>query len=65
MTPIADHLSVEELGERYRANADACLARHCQAIWLLALGKLLSELAATTGFVQRWLGAAGHLQIPL
>lgn len=55
MAHIVDHLSVEELGARYRASADACLARHYQAIWLLAQGRRLSEVAATTGFVQRWL----------
>ena len=55
MAHIADHLSVEELGALYRASQDACLARHYQAIWLLAQGQTLSEVAATTGFVQRWL----------
>lgn len=55
MAHIADHLSVEELGKRYRSSADACTARHYQAIWLLAQGRRLSEVAATTGFVQRWL----------
>ena len=55
MAHIVDHLSVEELGRRYRASEDACTARHYQAIWLLAHGKLLSEVAATIGFVQRWL----------
>lgn len=55
MAHIVDHLSVEELGERYRASEDACTARHYQAIWLLAQGQRLSDVAATTGFVQRWL----------
>jgi len=55
MAHIVDHLSVEELGARYRASEDACLARHYQAIWLLAQGRRLAEVAATTGFVQRWL----------
>lgn len=55
MAHIAAHLSIEELGERYRSCADACTGRHYQAIWLLAQGRRLSEVAATTGFVQRWL----------
>ncbi|GJE10068.1 hypothetical protein [Methylobacterium longum] len=38
MAHIADHLSVEELGRRARTSADACAARHYQAIWLLAQG---------------------------
>ncbi len=55
MAHIADHLSVEELGKRYRLSEDACTARHYQAIWLLAQGQRLSDVAATTGLVQRWL----------
>lgn len=55
MAHIVDHLSVAELGRRARTSEDACLARHYQAIWLLAQGRRLSDVAATTGFVQRWL----------
>lgn len=55
MAHIAHHLSVAELGRRARTSDDACAARHYQAIWLLAQGKPLAEVAATTGFVQRWL----------
>lgn len=55
MAYIADHLSVEELGRRARRSEEACAARHYQAIWLLAQGKPLAEVARTTGFVQRWL----------
>lgn len=55
MAHIADHLSVEELGRRARTSADACAARHDQAIWLLAQGQPVSATAADTGFVPRWL----------
>lgn len=55
MAHIADHLSVEELGRRARTSGDACAARHYQAIWLLAQGRRVAEVAATTGFVPRWL----------
>ena len=55
MAYIADHLSVEELGWRARTSPEACAARHYQVIWLLAQGRVLSEVAATTGFAQRWL----------
>lgn len=55
MAYIADHLSVEELGRRFRASGEGCATRHYQAIWLLAQGKPLADVAATTGFVQRWL----------
>lgn len=55
MAQIAEHLSVEELGRRARTSADACAARHYQAIWLLAQGQTVAEVAAVTGFVSRWL----------
>ena len=43
-----------ELGERFRAAADARSARHVQAIWLLAKGHAAAEVAATTAFGVRW-----------
>jgi transposase len=55
MARIVDHLSVEELGRRYRESADVCAARHFQAIWLLAQGRTFSDVASTTGLAQRWL----------
>jgi len=51
---VAGHLSVAELGERFRAAADARSARHVQAIWLLAKGHAVAEVAATTAFGVRW-----------
>jgi transposase len=51
---VAGHLSVAELGERFRAAADARSARHVQAIWLLAKGHAAAEVAATTAFGVRW-----------
>jgi transposase len=55
MAHIADHLSIEELGRRARTAQDACLARHYQVVWLLAQGQTVSQVAAVTGFVPRWL----------
>jgi transposase len=55
MAFISDHLSVADLGRRYRGSADACTARHFQAIWLLAQGRTFSDVAATTGMARRWL----------
>ncbi len=55
MAHIVEHLSVTELGRRARIGADACAARHYQAIWLLAQGQTVSAVAAATGFVPRWL----------
>jgi transposase len=55
MARIVDHLSVEDLGRRYRESADVCSARQFQAIWLLAQGRTFSDVASTTGLAQRWL----------
>ncbi|KQP31996.1 helix-turn-helix domain-containing protein [Methylobacterium sp. Leaf100] len=52
---IVDHLCFAELVRRARTSDDPRAARHYQAIWLLAQSKPLAEVAATTGFVQRWL----------
>lgn len=54
MVEVAGHLSVAELGERFRAAADARSARHVQAIWLLAKGHAVAEVASTTAFGVRW-----------
>ena len=48
MAEVARHLSLAELGERFRAAADARSARHVQAIWLLAKGHEVAEVASTT-----------------
>ena len=45
MVCIVEHLSVEDLGRRYRAAEDATEARHVQAIWLLAQGRAVLEVA--------------------
>jgi transposase len=54
MARVADHLSVAELEDRYRACADATEARHLQAIWLLAKGHGIAAVAATVAFGERW-----------
>src|SRR4051812_49872566 len=54
MAEVAGHLSVAELGERFRVAADTRSARHVQAIWLLAKGHEVAEVAATTAFGVRW-----------
>jgi hypothetical protein len=61
MARIVDHLSVEDLGRRYRESADVCSARHFQAIWLLAQGRTFSDVASTTGLAQRWLEQLARL----
>src|SRR3712207_428298 len=54
MARIVEHLSVEELGARYRGAQDATEARHTQAIWLLAQGRGVLEVADVLAFAPRW-----------
>ena len=54
MTRIVEHLSVAELERRYRAAQDATEARHTQAIWLLAQGRTVLDVASVLAFAPRW-----------
>jgi transposase len=54
MARIVEHLPLEELEARYRAARDATEARHHQAIWLLAQGRTLVEVADVLAFAPRW-----------
>ena len=54
MARIVEHLPVAELEARYRAARDATEARHYQAIWLLAQGRTVLEVAEVLAFVPRW-----------
>src|SRR3712207_6602029 len=54
MARIVEHLPVAELEARYRAARDATEARHDQAIWLLAQGRTVLEVAEVLAFVPRW-----------
>jgi transposase len=54
MARIVGHLSVAELEARYRAAQGVTEARHVQAIWLLAQGRTVLEVAAVLSFVPRW-----------
>ena len=51
---IVEHLSVTELEERYRAARDVTEARHTQAIWLLAQGRTVLDVAGVLAFTPRW-----------
>ena len=55
MAHVADHLSIEDLEQRYRACEDACSARHYQTIWLLAQGHTVPEVSALMSFAPRWI----------
>jgi transposase len=54
MAHVADHLSVSALEQQYRSCMDATAARHLQAIWLLAKGHHIAEVAATVSYARRW-----------
>ena len=55
MARVATHLSVTELEQHYRAAKQATVARHYQAIWLLAKGHTVREVSQLTSFGTRWL----------
>jgi transposase len=54
MAHVADHVSVSALEQRYRSCTDVTAARHLQAIWLLAKGHQIAEVAATVSYARRW-----------
>ena len=54
MARIVGHLPVGELEARYRAAQDVTEARHYQAIWLLAQGRTVLEVAEVLALVPRW-----------
>ena len=54
MTRIIEHLSAAELEQRYRTAQDATEARHTQAIWLLAQGRSVLDVAGVLAFAPRW-----------
>lgn len=54
MARIVEHLPVEALEARYRAARDATEARHFQAIWLLAQGRTVLDVAGVLAFAPRW-----------
>ena len=52
---VWDHLSVEELEERFVGCEDASASRHFQVIWLLARGHTISLVSGTTAYGERWI----------
>ena len=54
MAHIVEHLPLRQLEARYRASHDATQARHLQAIWLLAQGRTVLEVAEVLALVPRW-----------
>ncbi len=52
---LAEHLSVDELEQRYRQAQAGTQRSHYQIIWLLAQGKHTEEVAAITGYSRNWI----------
>jgi transposase len=53
-TKLNDHLTVEELGARYRRVRDPVERSHAQIVWLIARGRSAKEAAQITGYSARW-----------
>jgi transposase len=53
--PLEEHLSTEQLEERYRKARDPVLRSHYQIVWLLSLGKLTREVREATGYSSEWI----------
>lgn len=57
MPEVAAHLSLAELGRRYRAARGPIERSHLQIVWLLSQGRSGREVATVTGYGRRWIGA--------
>lgn len=55
-TKVSAHLACDELEARYRQAHDPVERSHFQIVWLLAQGKTRAEVAAVTGYSERWIG---------
>ena len=68
---LAPHLTVEELGQRYRRAQEPVERSRWQMLWLLAQGQQAQQVAAVTGYCAKWVGlvarqynAAGPAGVP-
>lgn len=52
---LEDHLTVEELKDRYREAEDPVERSHAQIVWLLAQGESAKRVAQITGYSARWI----------
>lgn len=57
MAKIEGHLSVKELEERYKTASEAIAKSHFHAIWLLALGQSVEQVAKLLSLSTRWVKA--------
>lgn len=55
LSPVASHLTVDELFERYRRSTAAAEKTQWQILWWRAQGRGTSEVAALSGFKPDWI----------
>jgi transposase len=53
-TTVAPHVSVADLGARYRQSHDPVERSHWQALWLVAQGRRVPDVAAIVGDTPDW-----------
>jgi transposase len=54
---LADHLTIDELEQRYRQASEPVARSHWQILWLLRQGRSSAEVAAVTGYTTTWIYA--------
>jgi|SRR5687768_1331819 transposase len=54
---LVKHLSLEEIGRRFRATREVVERAHWQVVWLVGQGRSGGEVARITGFSRTWVGA--------
>jgi len=52
---LAQHLTLDELEQRYRQESDPVARSHWQIIWLLHQGRLTAEVADVTSYSTTWI----------
>lgn len=57
---VQAHLSLKEIGSRYREAKDSVERSHWQIIWLLAQGKTTNEITEVTGYHPAWIRTIAH-----
>jgi transposase len=55
-TTVVEHLTLADLETRYRQAHDPVERSHFQIVWLLVQGKTRADVAAVTGYSERWIG---------
>jgi transposase len=55
---LVAHLSLEEIGRRFRAARELVARAHWQVVWLVGQGRSGGEVARIAGFSRAWVGAS-------